>query len=82
MRTAGITWQSEKDLLRLGYDSPLISPLSPTSIATMAQPALAWSGNLWTWAPQLRWEHRFVFDNDRQAAFELPGYTIPRHTPL
>jgi hypothetical protein len=79
MRTAGITWESATDLLRLGYDGPLISPLSPTSLATVAEPALAWSGNLWTWAPQLRWEHRFTISDDRQVGFEFglydPSYT-------
>jgi hypothetical protein len=79
MRTAGIEWESKSDLLRLGYDGPLISPLSPTSIATVAEPALAWSGNLWTWAPQLRWEHRFQINENRQVGFEFglydPSYT-------
>jgi hypothetical protein len=79
MRTAGITWQSSNDLVRAGFDGPLISPLSPSSIASVAQPALAWSGNLWTWAPQLRWEHRFTLAEDRQAGFEFglydPSYT-------
>jgi hypothetical protein len=79
MRTAGIAWESQNDLLRLGYDGPLISPLSPTSLATIAEPALAWSGNLWTWAPQLRWEHRFTLSDDRQVGFEFglydPSYT-------
>jgi hypothetical protein len=79
MRTAGITWESAEDTLRFGYDGPLISPLSPTSYATVAQPALAWSGNLWTWAPQLQWEHRFTLAEDRQAGFEFglydPSYT-------
>jgi hypothetical protein len=79
MRTAGIGWESQSDLLRLGYDGPLISPLSPTSLATVAEPALAWSGNLWTWAPQLRWEHRFTISDDRQVGFEFglydPSYT-------
>jgi len=79
LRTAGIAWESPSDLLRFGYDGPLISPLSPTSLATVAQPALAWSGNLWTWAPQLRWEHRFSLAEDRQAGFEFglydPSYT-------
>jgi hypothetical protein len=37
-----------------GIDDPLISPLSPTSYATVAIPSLAWAGNLWTWSPQLR----------------------------
>lgn len=42
-----------------GQDAPFISPLSPTSLASLAQPALSYSGNLWTWMPQLRVEHRF-----------------------
>ena len=48
---------SSRDELHVGVDAPLISPLSPTSYATVAQPALAWSGNLWTWAPELRYKH-------------------------
>ncbi len=40
-----------------GQDAPFFSPLSPTSLASLAQPALAYSGNLWTWIPQLRVEH-------------------------
>ncbi|MGA2886524.1 MAG: hypothetical protein ABSE51_00620 [Terracidiphilus sp.] len=74
MRTAGITWEWPNDLLRAGYDSPLISPLSPDSLADIAQPSLAWSGNLWVWAPQLRWEHRFTFVEQRQAGFEFGLY--------
>ncbi|MBZ5627944.1 MAG: hypothetical protein LAO06_03670 [Acidobacteriia bacterium] len=41
-----------------GQDAPFFSPLSPTSLATLTQPALAYSGNLWNWIPQLRVEHR------------------------
>jgi len=74
MRTAGITWQWTNDLLRAGYDGPLISPLSPASIATVAQPALAWSGNLWVWAPQLRWEHLVPVTDDRHIGLELGLY--------
>ncbi len=43
-----------------GQDVPFFSPLSPTSIAQLATPALAYAGNLWTWMPQLRIEHRFL----------------------
>ncbi|HUH62255.1 MAG TPA: hypothetical protein VLZ50_04620 [Terracidiphilus sp.] len=74
MRTAGISWQWPNDLLRAGYDGPLISPLSPTSFATVAQPALAWSGNLWTWAPQIRWQHLFPLADNRHAGFEFGLY--------
>jgi hypothetical protein len=35
------------------YDRPVISPYSPDSLTSVATPALAWSGNLWTWNPQV-----------------------------
>ncbi len=35
------------------FDRPLISPDSPSSLTAVANPALAWSGNLWAWNPQL-----------------------------
>lgn len=42
-----------------GQDSLFISPLSPTSFASLATPTFAFAGNLWGWTPQLRAEHRF-----------------------
>jgi hypothetical protein len=48
----GLAWT--RTSIRAGYTAPLISPLSPTSFATVAQPALSGSGNLWTWAPQIQ----------------------------
>ncbi len=39
--------------LGVALDRPLISPWQPTSWVTLAEPALAWSGNLWAWSPQL-----------------------------
>lgn len=42
-----------------GQDSPFFSPLSPTSYASIAEPALSWSGNLWVWQPQIRAERRW-----------------------
>ena len=42
-----------------GQDSLFFSPLAPTSLATLAAPALSYSGNLWAWTPQVRVEHRF-----------------------
>ena len=43
-----------------GQDAPFFSPLSPTSLATVVQPALSYAGNLWTWIPQVRVEHRIA----------------------
>lgn len=44
--------------LLFGLDTPLISPLEPTSYASVAVPALGYSGNLWTWTPQVALEQR------------------------
>lgn len=43
-----------------GQDALFFAPLSPTSLASFAVPALAYSGNLWSWTPQLRVEHRIT----------------------
>jgi len=72
LRTAAITATWTHDKLEANYDTPLISPLSPDSFATVAQPSLAWSGNLWTWAPQFMWMHSFDLRNtDRSLSFQL-----------
>lgn len=59
MRTAALRLTWDRDSAEVGLVEPLISPLSPSSYAAVAEPALAWSGNLWTWAPQFSYEHRF-----------------------
>lgn len=48
---AGLQWQNTD--LAFALDRPLISPETPTSLTAVAVPALAWSGNLWTWNPQV-----------------------------
>lgn len=42
-----------------GQDEMFLSPLAPTSFATVAEPAFSYAGNLWGWIPQVRIEHRF-----------------------
>jgi hypothetical protein len=58
LRTANVRWAWAKTTVAAGQDVPFISPLSPSSLATIALPALSYSGNLWTWIPQIRIEHR------------------------
>ncbi len=48
-----------------GQDTLFVSPLSPTSFASLATPAFAYAGNLWGWTPQLRVEHRFNFSDQQ-----------------
>jgi hypothetical protein len=48
---AGLRWMHTETYFSL--DRPIFSPDTPTSLTAVAEPALAWSGNLWTWNPQL-----------------------------
>jgi len=54
---ASLDWSGTR--LVMGQDAPFFSPLSPTSYASVGEPALAWAGNLWVWTPQIRLEHRW-----------------------
>jgi regulator of replication initiation timing len=55
LRTAHATLAWPERTVKVAFDQPLISPRNPTSWMTVGEPALAWSGNLWTWAPQLEY---------------------------
>jgi uncharacterized membrane-anchored protein YhcB (DUF1043 family) len=48
---AGLQWDHTEAYFSL--DRPIFSPDAPTSLTAVAVPALAWSGNLWTWNPQV-----------------------------
>ena len=48
---AGLQWARTEAYFSL--DHPIFNPDTPTSLTAIAEPALAWSGNLWTWNPQL-----------------------------
>jgi len=58
LRTATIRLDWTHTSLVGGQDTPFFSPLSPTSFASLGYPAFADAGNLWTWTPQVRVEHR------------------------
>jgi hypothetical protein len=59
LRTANMRLDWAHTSLIAGQDGLFISPLSPTSFASLAIPSLGYSGNLWAWTPQLRIEHTF-----------------------
>jgi hypothetical protein len=59
LQTANVRVDWEHTSVVAGQDSLFISPLSPTSFASLATPTFAFAGNLWGWTPQLRVEHRF-----------------------
>jgi uncharacterized coiled-coil protein SlyX len=77
MRTASIDFEWPQDSVQVGLVAPLISPLSPTSYATVAEPSLASAGNLWTWAPQLRIAHRQQLANGNHIGYEFGLWDAP-----
>jgi hypothetical protein len=46
-----------------GQDRLFFAPLAPTSLASLAVPALSYSGNLWAWTPQVRVEHKIALSD-------------------
>jgi hypothetical protein len=64
LRTAQVSLDWESTSLNIGQDTPFFSPLSPTSYATLLEPAMAWSGNLWVWTPQIEVERRLALRQD------------------
>jgi hypothetical protein len=65
LQTANMRFDWENTSVVAGQDSLFISPLSPTSFASLATPAFAFAGNLWGWTPQLRVEHRFLLSDQQ-----------------
>lgn len=59
LQTASLRFDWKSTSVIGGQDALFISPLSPTSFASLATPAFAYAGNLWGWTPQIRVEHRF-----------------------
>jgi hypothetical protein len=59
LRTASMRMDWKNTSVVVGQDNAFFSPLSPTSFASLAVPALNYAGNLWAWTPQVRVEHRF-----------------------
>jgi len=65
LQTASVRFDWKNTSVIAGQDSLFVSPVSPTSFASLATPALAYSGNLWGWTPQVRLEHRFELANQQ-----------------
>jgi hypothetical protein len=65
LRTGVVRLDWQKTAVVAGQDAPFFSPLSPTSLATVAEPALSYSGNLWSWLPQVRIERKLVSSGRR-----------------
>jgi|HubBroStandDraft_6_1064221.scaffolds.fasta_scaffold02923_9 hypothetical protein len=64
LRTGTIRFDWADTSIVAGQDSLFFAPLVPTSLATVAIPALSYSGNLWAWTPQIRIEHHVALSDD------------------
>jgi hypothetical protein len=62
-----------------GLDNLFFSPNSPTSYMSVAEPAMASAGNLWTWTPTVRVEQRVKTDKVlwkfESGILDYAGYT-------
>jgi hypothetical protein len=70
LRTATLHLDWANTSLVAGQDNLFFAPLSPTSLASVAQPALSYTGNLWSWTPQLRLEHRIELRGESALNFQ------------
>lgn len=70
LRTGVIRFDWANTSIVAGQDHLFFSPLDPTSIATLATPALSYAGNLWSWTPQIRVEHRIPFSSKSSATLQ------------
>lgn len=71
LRTANVKLDWKNTSLKFGQDKLFFSPLSPTSYATVLEPAMSWSGNLWVWTPGIELSHRLPLSET--SSFVLEG---------
>lgn len=64
LRTAAVRLDWKNTSVIAGQDQLFLSPIAPTSFASVIEPPLSYAGNLWAWTPQVRVEHRFAISDD------------------
>lgn len=79
LRTAHADLNWDHTQLLFALDRPLLNPETPTSLIAVAQPALAWSGNLWTWNPQVGVSRDLIATSS--GALEIQGSLIDAGDP-
>ena len=76
---AELNWQNTSAFFQL--DRTILEPNEPSSLVAIAQPELAWAGNLWSWNPQVGAAHEFaISDSSRfkaEAALIDPADPLP-----
>ena len=70
LRTASMRLDWDNTSIIAGQDNLFISPLAPTSFASLVVPSFGYSGNLWAWTPQVRIEHRVNLSGDQTLSLQ------------
>ncbi|WP_348264031.1 hypothetical protein P8935_05735 [Telmatobacter sp. DSM 110680] len=65
---ASLNWDGAEAFFSL--DHAIVVPNSPTSLTAVAVPALSWSGNLWTWNPQVGMSADFPASSSQRLRLE------------
>jgi len=71
LRTGTIRLDWDDTSIVVGQDSLFFAPLTPTTLASLAIPAFSYTGNLWSWAPQIRIEHRVTLSDASKVLFQV-----------
>ena len=64
LRTGTVRLDWANSSIVAGQDAIFFAPLTPTTLSSLAIPALSYTGNLWSWTPQVRIEHRFALSEN------------------
>jgi len=70
LRTAAVRLDWKGTSIIAGQDPLFLSPLAPTSFASLIVPPLSYAGNLWAWTPQLRIEHRVALSQNSKLTLQ------------
>ncbi len=70
LRTATLHLDWANTSVVVGQDNLFFAPLAPSSLASLATPALSYTGNLWSWTPQVRVEHHFALSTDSDVSLQ------------
>src|SRR6202140_4639976 len=84
LRTGTVRLDWANTSIVAGQDAIFFAPLTPTTLSSLAIPALSYTGNLWSWTPQVRIEHRFALSENSGIRIQagllgsLPGDIPPQ----
>lgn len=70
LRIASMRLDWDHTSIVAGQDNLFLSPLSPTSFASLAIPQFAYAGNLWGWIPQVRVERRLDLSTNQSVTLQ------------